>query len=53
MGRLAKLGLVVALVGGLVLLVPMIKAYAQSTGDERQPSWQDQLRGVPGQDVFS
>ena len=51
MGRLARFGLVVALVAGLVVLVPMIKAYA--AGDDRQPSWDDQLRSIPGQDIFS
>ena len=50
MGRLARFGLVVALVAGLAVLVPMIKAYA--AGDDRQP-WDEQLRSIPGQDIFS
>ncbi len=42
MGRLAGFSLVVALIGGLAVLVSLTKAHAQSAADSMHPTWEDQ-----------
>lgn len=59
--KFVRIGLAAILMGSVLVCVPSIKAHAstvmgleQRSVEAADPRWEDdQLRGIPGQDVYS